>query len=201
MSKIKKLINPKNDLYYRLKEYVLSSNFLWSYNESAVNEVDIDESDKDRGKYTNIPVYGHTVIGRPQSYDMNNPLTTIDRNDNLVSVVDDWVTYGDYVQPFLYDLLCANPNREECHVKSILRINFNATHTDVPGRVFPHLDHNRLPHKNMLVYLTDADGSTIVGDELHDPEEDDIIVFDSSVKHCHDAPKNKRRVVMVMTFI
>ena len=59
MSKIKKLINPKNDLYYRLKEYVLSSNFLWSYNESAVNEVDIDKSDK--GKYTNIPVYGHTV--------------------------------------------------------------------------------------------------------------------------------------------
>jgi hypothetical protein len=53
----------------------------------------------------------------------------------------------------------------------------------------------------MLVYFTDAGGETFVGVESHSPKEDDIIVFDSSKLHYMRAPKSKRRVIMVLTYI
>ena len=200
MSKITKLVNPKTDFYYRLKEYVLSDEFVWFYfNES----VSLDDDSTDNTKFINIPVYSHSIIGRSMIYDRDYPKTTINRNGFLVPVVLNHKILEQYVNPFLYDLLCANYGKDECYVRSILRLNFNATHSDLSGIGITHFDHppDILPHKNMLVYFTDAGGDTIVGDEHHTPEEDDIIVFDSEIMHCQESPKNKRRVVMVMTFI
>ena len=62
----------------------------------------------------------------------------------------------------------------------------------------PHTDHD-FPHKNMLIYLTDAGGSTFVEGEEFAPEEDDVIIFQG--EHWHELPKQKRRVVLVMTYI
>ena len=62
----------------------------------------------------------------------------------------------------------------------------------------PHEDHE-YPHKNMLIYLTDAGGSTFVEGEEFAPEEDDVIIFEGI--HWHELPKQKRRVVLVMTYI
>ena len=203
MSRITKLVNPKTHSYFRLKEHVLSYDILWYYDNCVVDEKDT-KNIKDKEKYVNIGVYGHAVVGRPMTYDKDHPVETYDRNAGLTPVIVDWRLLNEYINPFLYDLVCKNPSKEEFYIRSILRINLNATHNDISGTIFPHFDHppDRLPHKNMLVYFTDAGGDTIVGDEHHTPEEDDIIVFDSEVMHCHHTPtNNKRRVVMVMTFI
>ena len=55
------------------------------------------------------------------------------------------------------------------------------------------------PHKNMLIYLTDAGGSTFVEGEEFAPEEDDVIMFEGL--HWHKLPRKERRVVLVMTYI
>ena len=51
----------------------------------------------------------------------------------------------------------------------------------------------------MLIYLTDAGGSTFVEGEEFAPEEDDVIIFEGM--HWHKLPKEERRVVLVMTYI
>ena len=61
-----------------------------------------------------------------------------------------------------------------------------------------HVDHD-FPHKNLLIYLTDAGGKTIVGNESHDPKEDDIIMF-PGLMHCIETSHTKDRVVLVVTF-
>ncbi len=63
---------------------------------------------------------------------------------------------------------------------------------------FIHVDHH-CPHKNMLVYLTDAGGETIMENDFHDPEEDDAIIFEGY--HTHNVPKTKARIVLVATFV
>ena len=60
-----------------------------------------------------------------------------------------------------------------------------------------HEDHT-FPHKNVLVYLTDAGGETYVGDDVFYPEEDSVLLFQGP--HCHAMPKDKRRVVLVATY-
>ncbi len=81
-------------------------------------------------------------------------------------------------------------------IDSIYRMNAN----NIPaqdGCIAPHVDHT-FPHKNLIIYLTDAGGKTFVGDDVHDPVEDDIVIF--SGIHYNERPKNKRRVVLVATY-
>ena len=83
----------------------------------------------------------------------------------------------------------------------MVRCSLNATHPhpeQTSLKTSLHNDHN-FPHKNMLVYLTDAGGSTFVEGEEFAPEEDDVIIFQG--EHWHELPKQKRRVVLVMTYI
>ena len=65
-------------------------------------------------------------------------------------------------------------------------------------RTMEHVDHN-FPHKNLLIYLTNAGGRTIVGNEAHDPKEDDIVMFPGFM-HCVETSHTKNRVVLVATF-
>ena len=65
------------------------------------------------------------------------------------------------------------------------------------GCIAPHVAHT-FPHKNLIVYLNDAGGKTFVGDEVHDPKEDDVVIF--SGIHNNERPKNTRRVVLVATY-
>ena len=54
--------------------------------------------------------------------------------------------------------------------------------------------------ENLLIYLTNAGGKTVVGDEYHDPREDDVITFGGD-EHYHYTPEKERRIVIVATFI
>ena len=64
----------------------------------------------------------------------------------------------------------------------------------------PHIDHREgFEHKNMIIYLSDAVGDTIVGEHSPSPQEDDIIIFGGE-KHFHYFPSETRRVVLVMTY-
>ena len=78
----------------------------------------------------------------------------------------------------------------------IYRMNANSIPAQ-DGCIAPHVDHE-FPHKNLILYLTDAGGKTFVGDEVHDPKEDDVVIF--SGIHNNERPKNTRRVVLVATY-
>ena len=65
----------------------------------------------------------------------------------------------------------------------------------------PHQDHENLPHKNLLIYLTDCDGgeTRVEGNEFF-AKEDDIITWDSQY-HNHRPPSTQRRIVLVATYL
>ena len=81
----------------------------------------------------------------------------------------------------------------------LVRLSVNST-SPLKGvkKTLWHEDHT-FPHKNILVYLTNSGGKTIVEREEFDPREDDIIVF--SGMHQHLTPAKERRVVIVGTFV
>jgi hypothetical protein len=84
-------------------------------------------------------------------------------------------------------------------VNCILRMNANAIEPQkLEQQTVWHNDHEFF-HTNILIYLTDAGGDTLVETDEHSPLEDDIIIFRGS--HCHKLPTRKRRVVLVATYI
>ena len=79
-----------------------------------------------------------------------------------------------------------------------LRSNANATHPDAGHQYSdPHIDHPHTPHSNLIVYLTDTDGETIVENKKHSPKEDDVILFTG--KHYMKRPSKGRRVILIST--
>jgi hypothetical protein len=176
---IQKLNNSKSQLYLEIKDLVTGPNFHWFYK--------LKSTTMDDEKYNNISLYGHSFLSRSESdYDR---FYSLPNSEHL-----------DKVQYFLAKVAKENNVQINC----FYRINANAVHpTDEDKLTVPHYDHE-FPHKNMLVYLTDSGGETVVynGDgtiEEHHPQEDDIIIFDGL--HCHRPPKDRRRVVLVATFI
>lgn len=210
---ITKLINPRGKSYRELKNFVLGSDINWEWLPQSTGQLQdcFDEEDlkdyfekseislTDLDKYQDMPLYSHCVIDRISTYEKGYPHEDLHPGSDLVPIIKSH-SY-DLVKRFLYDVLVANKN--ECYIKCIMRCNFNAVHSDIQGLSVPHEDHNSevIPHKNMLVYFTDAGGETFVGKESHSPKQDDIIVFDSSKLHYMRAPKSKRRVIMVLTYI
>ena len=85
------------------------------------------------------------------------------------------------------------------NVNCILRMNANAIEPQkLDQQTAWHNDHEFF-HTNILIYLTDAGGDTLVETEDHSPTEDDVVIFRGS--HCHRLPTKKRRVVLVATYI
>lgn len=123
--------------------------------------------------------FSHVFIDRPEIRGYPCPLS--EHTDLAVEVIR---------QIFDYNNLPLN---------CIYRLNANSIE---PQRLEEntkwHSDHE-FPHQNILVYLTDAGGPTLVlesGD--HDPVEDDVIIFRG--EHCHKLPTRKRRAVLVATY-
>ena len=210
---ITKLINPRGKSYRELKNFVLGSDINWEWLPQSTGQLQdcFDEEDlkdyfeeseiplTDLDKYRDMPLYSHCVIDRISTYEQGYPHEDLDPGSDLVPIIKS--DSYDLVKRFLYDVLVAN--KDNCYIRCIMRCNFNAVHSDIQGLSVPHEDHNSevIPHKNMLVYFTDAGGETFVGMESYSPKEDDIIVFDSSKLHYMRAPKSKRRVIMVLTYI
>jgi len=103
----------------------------------------------------------------------------------------------------VHDALVEVVNFNNLTLNSFIRINANCVHpTKTNNLTVPHYDH-KFDHFNMIIYLNDAGGETVVlenGNRIeHHPKEDDIILFQGL--HCHRPPKEKRRIVLVTTFI
>ena len=79
----------------------------------------------------------------------------------------------------------------------IYRMNANAVPAG-KGHTAAHTDHD-FPHDNLIIYLTDAGGETVVEDIVSKtPLEDEIATF--SGIHYHYMPDSKRRVVLIATY-
>ena len=79
----------------------------------------------------------------------------------------------------------------------IFRANINVVHPS-EGEQFsePHKDHC-FPHVNLIAYFSDVGGRTFCEGEEHDPQEDDVILFEG--EHYMEKPKTGRRVILVST--
>jgi hypothetical protein len=108
-------------------------------------------------------------------------------------------------------------------LNDIFRMSLNSTHYYPFKYNNPHVDHH-YSHSNMLIYLNNCHGDTIVFKEKYKkdyddncwapanknkfhiknrikPKEDKIVSFDGSHFHCHSFPKpDERRVVFVCTY-
>lgn len=193
---IKILSNPKNESYFKLKERVLSSEFVWTYSPKTIVE-DKNYSDK----FKEIDFYSHCVIERPTD---ERPFPSITSTEWQLS------------SEVFTDIMVHNDLPFNC----IYRINFNCTSYFGDDLLSPpHIDH-RYPHNNLIIYLTDfSNGFTHIFNKTwpkYDQidinpsdmkysfkgNEDDIITFDGFHYHCIDSPKlGERRIVMIVTYL
>ena len=105
---------------------------------------------------------------------------------------------SEYLRGFA-ELLYSVWDNNDIKVNCIYRMNINLvlpSNTDTHSP--PHVDH-KFPHKNLIMYLTDAGGDTVVNDEVYSPNEDDVITFTGL--HYHHFPKKDARIVFVATYI
>ena len=126
--------------------------------------------------------YYHTILARPGFEESLMPTQQ-----------SDWLNIANKV---LLEIFMAN----DIKVKSVLRIVVNCTH-ETDGHTTPlHMDHN-FETNNIVVYLNQFEcGATNVEGDSHNPQEDDIIIFDGF--HSIEQPCNgTRRVVLVATYL
>lgn len=177
---ISKLKNPKTPLYLKFKEEIFSTNFWWYYHPTSTF------TNKDGDDYINVPFYSHTFLMRPDPPAHCNPNKTPKPNSD----------YFDTVSKVFIEIFEHN----KIDINYFLRINANCVHPlNKVYNTIPHLDHS-FNHKIAIIYLTDSGGSTIVEDEKHDPEEDDVIVFGGET-HYFQTPEKTRRVILIASFL
>ena len=168
---IQQINNPCTSNYLKAKEVILSNQFNWGYYPSTIE----DSESKD------VPFYVHSFLDRPvPSKKIFHPEVK-DKNLYSMSMVLEEITAANNIQ-----------------INVLYRLAANAVHPLPESVATPkHRDHP-FPHLNMLIYLTTAGGSTVCEDDIHEPKEDDIIIFEGN--HYHYSPVSERRVVIVATF-
>jgi len=175
-----RLETPDTGDYTGLKELILGPHFGWSHNAKATPYMENTRSYQDLSFYSHAFLHGpsprHGLYSKANSEYLPNVETVIGQIFELNNV----------------------------KMNVVYRINANAVHP-VEGNVLtvPHTDHE-FPHKNMLIYLTNTGGDTIVFDDAgkkhhFTPVEDDIVTFEGL--HCMVPPKQGRRVVIVVTYL
>lgn len=167
---IQKLDNPLTSDYIDLKNFILSIDFPWFRLPNTTLNI------KDDG----ISFFTHTFLERPEAnigYSRaNSPYI-----DGCLKVLHQIVSYNDV--EFNYFIRASVNLVSPCPtVKSTVE----------------HCDHQFL-HKNILIYLSETDGDTVVDGENFSPQEDCGIIFTG--KHYHYTPTDKERIVLVGTFI
>ena len=187
MNDIIQLRNPKTDHYRNFKSYILSGKFPWYFHEKqqpdkyhqddAVAKTRFVHPRMNLDKLGHVSMHAHGFLGRPE------PLPRFED-----------VEYLPHAWKLLEEIFIYNRIPVEC----VLRIAANKVSPDPDiDTTHVHVDHH-FPHKNILVYLTDAGGETITENDYHDPQEDDIIIFEGY--HTHNVPKFKTRIVLVATY-
>ena len=189
-----KLKNPKTKKYHDIKKLILSSALPWTYLKETTPstnnlldgyEATVKKHIKEGVKIINPPMYCHTFLRRSSSRFLYPKVES---------------TFLDDISLMYCDILNSNMDDIGKSFGMMCRCNANAVEPFLENNCVtkPHFDH-QFPHKNMLIYLTDAGGKTFVEDEEFAPEEDDVIIFKGI--HWHELPKEERRVVLVMTYI
>ncbi len=186
---ITKLKNPKTSNYEILKTLVHNSQFAWHYNEAAVFTGDKEQWDNPLGhNFVDHPFYAHTVLERPSPH-CCYPTVRSGHAELVHRILREIFEHNNI--PWM---IPENEGSTTC----LYRVNINATEPGMTGYGYPHVDHD-FPHKNMLVYLTDAGGQTVCEGEVYNPEEDDIITFEGI--HYQGLSNTKRRIVLVATYL
>jgi hypothetical protein len=172
---IKKLHNPKTKLYYDFKHHILSEEFPWFYLEHSTPNLFSEN-------YSNVPFYSHSFLLRPE--------------DTQFKLPEKFSDFVDTAHQIFLEILHFNRIPVNC----FFRMNANCVQpTREVLNTVPHIDHP-FEHNNLIVYLTSSGGSTIVGNESHSPNEDDVILFGGET-HYIQTPQEKRRVILVATFV
>jgi len=172
------LKNPKTPNYKKLKSLVLSLDFPW-------------HNCRTMGPNPDGHMFSsHCFLMRPD--DIKIPLSTSDHMN------------------LCYEVLIEILKFNKLEVNCFFRMNANKTYPDSGNGdkcAHMHVDHS-WNHNNILIYLTNAGGKTIVPrigksrfiSRSHNPKEDDIMQFGGSF-HTHEYPKKDPRVVLVATYI
>ena len=185
---IKVLENPKTEHYQVFKEWVLGTDFFWTYVElggvkfkSPAYKSYFNEQNK-REEGLGVPFYTRVFLRRPE----------ILQYPSLHHAASEEV---DAAVRVMKEILDYNNVEMNC----ILRLAVNAVHPFQPIRkALPHHDHH-FDHKNFIIYLTGAGGRTFCEGKEHDPKEDDAILFEG--EHHMETPAENRRVILVATMI
>lgn len=173
---IRHLANPLSKDYESFKELVLGGTLPWTYLKNTT-------PGKEKEGHENIPNYSHVFLGAPGNNPMHYSRPNSQGLDKCLGIFNE-ILEANKVSPKLY-----------------LRAAANAVHptvSDLPS--VPHLDHDTIPHMNIIVYLTSTHGGYLSCDgEIYHPKEDDALLF--SGEHYLKPPNNGRRVCLVGTFL
>ena len=181
---INQLLNPKTPEYIHLKSAVNKFDFPWFWGDSATP--DLTDSDG----FADLGFYSHTILDRPTTVQGNNyspknfyypaPRTTETFISDTIKILIDILYYN------------------RIKVLTFYRMSINCVHPTGDNKLtIPHNDHP-FPHKNIIIYLSDADGGeTICEGDKFLGKEDDIIMFEGI--HNHRPPLKNRRLVLVAT--
>ncbi len=178
---LKKLINPKTQNYFAFKQMLNDETFPWFYLPNSV---------KNKGGYDgheNHSTYIHTFLERPWN--------------NMTKLYPE-IRSGS--MEHIGEIIAEIARENNFVINCLLRVCVNCLEPkNNPKLSIPHIDHD-FPHKNLVVYLTDAGGETVVYNDdgtfkEHYPQEDDVIIFTGI--HCYRPSSVKRRLVLVATYI
>lgn len=178
---LQKLSNPKTQNYFAVKQLINDETFPWFYLPNSVKTKD------NYPGHTNHPTYVHTFLERPW-----NNMTKLYPEIRSASM------------EYLGEVFAEIARENNFTINCLLRASVNCIEpVDNPQLSIPHIDHD-FSHKNLVVYLNDAGGETVVYNddgtfEEHHPKEDDAIIF--SGLHCYRPSSTKRRLVLVTTYI
>tara|TARA_A200000159_G_scaffold131033_1_gene127977 strand:- start:1066 stop:1545 length:480 start_codon:yes stop_codon:yes gene_type:complete len=155
-----------------MKELFIGPNLSWSYSQ------DLQYEQPPEG-HQRMPFMSHNVLIRPEH-----------------------IGYPTKASPY-FNMVCFALKEilefNDVKIKGLYRINANLTFPTAPLLPsIPHIDHD-FPHENVLIYLNDTGGDTVVDGEHYSPHEDDVITFGGE-KHYMYPPDKGGRIVIVATY-
>lgn len=215
MGKYKLLKNPKTDTYLQFKKFILSDDFPWFYMPQTLapspaeregrikpfmmkgteRKWDIERKEillKDKVHafdHIDHPFFSHTFLQRP-ILERQYPKAHSPHLEIVKKTIDEILKHNNI------------------HMDCYFRINANLD-PPIKGhkKNLPHYDHI-WEHTIVILYLTDAGGETVAFDNnlkkefSFDPPEDSIMLFKGSNQlHCNYLPEEKRRVIVIASFI
>ena len=151
-----------------------------TYNEfkRIIRSIDFNWNYIPRTDHASTPaMLSHAFIERPN--ELRYPTVHCDGANFAHDVVQEILNYNDIILHCIY------------------RLNLNMVFPQAGNQQTPvHVDHP-FPHDNIIIYFSN-EGKTILENDEHDPEEDDVIIF-PGLPHCQELPKNDMRLVLVAT--